>query len=305
MDQIAVLTLVRSPRERSCARLLIDSIRSFGGALSQAPIWLFEGDPQSSPCKSLESDDVQVLPLRVPDSVQDYFFADKVSACAEAEKRATAAVQSLIWIDPSCLVINPPLLFSLDQSFDAAVRPVHITNVGLPAAAPVDGFWKMIFTEVGVEDIEATVETFVDQQRIRSYFNSHAFAVDPSRGLLHQWYECFESLVCDEEYQAQFCQDQVHQIFLHQAVWSALLTTRFDPQHIRFLPPDYNYPYNLHQLVPFNRRAAALNDLVCIAYEDRPLDPRLMEDIEVHEPLRSWLLEHAVPKSDGTMGDHR
>lgn len=296
IDQTVFLTLVRSPRERSCARVLIESIRSFGGTLSHCPIWLFEADPQWAPCNSLESMDVQVFSLIVPDTVRRFYFADKVCACAKAEEMVTSAVQSLIWIDPACLIVRPPLLFGLDQTFDAAVRPVHIRNVGLSPTVPLDGFWKKIFMKVGVHDTEATVETFIDGQRIRSYFNSHAFATNPSKGLLRRWSECFEALVCDEEYQKGICQDQARQIFLHQAVWSALLVTSLDPKRIRLLPPDYNYPYNLHQSVPLDRRVDTLNDLVCIAYEDRSLDPSLVDDIDIHEPLRSWLFEHAAPK---------
>lgn len=302
MEQDVVLTLVRSPKERACARMLIDSIRSFGGALSHVPIWLFEADPQAAPWRNLESDDVRVIALHVPDTVRHYYFADKVYACAQAEEMATSDVQSLIWIDPACLVIRPPLLLSLDGSFDAAVRPVHIRNVGLPPAEPLDGFWKQVFMEAGVDDIESTVETFVDGQRIRSYFNSHAFAITPSTGLLRQWFECFESLVCDEAYQKDSCQDQAHQVFLHQAIWSALLATRLDPQRIRILPPDYSYPYNLHQSVPPDRRAAALNDLVCVAYEDRSLDPTAVDDIDIQEPLWSWLNQHGTPRSHDDAG---
>jgi len=295
IDQTIFLTLVRTTSERSCARILIDSIRSFGGVLSHCPIWLFEANPQKAPCSSLEGMDVQVFSLSVPDTVRHYYFADKVYACAQAEEMVTPRVQSLIWIDPACLIIKPPLLFDLSQSFDAAVRPVHIRNVGLSPTEPLDGFWKKICETVGVHDIQTTVETFVDAQRIRSYFNSHAFAINPSKGLLCRWFECFEALVCDEEYQKGTCQDERHQIFLHQAVLSALLVTRLDPKRVRVLPPDYNYPYNLHQSVPLDRRAAALNDLVCIAYENRSLDPNLVDDIDIRDLLRSWLSAHAAP----------
>ena len=295
VDQTVFLTLVRTTGERACARILIDSIRSFGGVLSHCPIWLFEANPQKAPCNRSGGMDVQVLSLSVPDTVRHYYFADKVYASAQAEELVTPRVQSLIWIDPACLTIRPPLLFDLGQSYDAAVRPVHIRNVGLPPAEPLDGFWKKICETVGVHDIQTTVETFVDAQRIRSYFNSHAFAVSPAKGLLRRWFELFEALVSDEEFQMSSCQDELHQTFLHQAVLTALLATRLDPKRIRFLPPDYNYPYNLHQSVPPDRQALALNDLVCIAYEDRSLDPGVVDDINVHDPLRSWLSAHAAP----------
>ncbi len=291
--QTVFVTMVRTAGERACAGLLIESIRSFGGALSTCEIWLFEANPQTAPCSSLESGGVQVLPLSIPDPVGRYIFADKVYACSQAEALATERFRSLIWIDPACLVIQPPVLFDLGHSFDAAVRPVHIRNVGLPLAEPVDGFWKKTYETVGVHDIRAAVESFVDGQQIRAYYNTHALAIDPSLGLLSRWYECFEALATDQGFQTTSCADDLHQIFLHQAVLSALLATAVEPGRIRVLPPDYNYPYNLHQAVPFDRRAASLNDLVCITYEDRSLDPNVVDDIDIHEPLRSWLALHS------------
>jgi hypothetical protein len=292
VGQTVFLTRVSTAGQRSRARLLIDSLRSFGGSLCHCPIWLFEADPQGAPCGDLEGADVQILPLAVPDTVKHYWFAAKVYACARAEELVASGVRSLVWLSPDCMVVNPPLLFDLATSFDAAVRPVHVRNVGLPAAAPPDDFWKKVYETVGVHDIQTTVESFVDAQRIKAYFNSHILAVNPSKRLFRRWFECFESLVCDQEFQSDSCQDARHQIFLHPAVLSALIVTLLDPERIRTLPPDYSYPYNLHQRVPTDRRAVVLNDLVCVAYDDRSMDPELMNDIEVHEPLRSWLAAH-------------
>jgi hypothetical protein len=297
--QSVFLTLVRSAREVPRARLLIDSIRSFGGDWRDCPIWLFEtlsplghSPAAQSSWASLESADIKVVPLNVPDALRRYEFGDKVYACAQAEAMA-ANVQSLIWADPGVLFIQPPRLFDLGASLDAAVRPVHIRNVGLLATDPLDGYWQKVYQTVGVQDVSVTVDSFVDAQHLRAYFNTHAFAVNPSAGLLRQWLECFEVLVGDQAYQSACCQDERHQVFLHQAVLSALIAARLDSQRVRILPPVYNYPYNLHQSVPRDWRAQALNDLECIAYEDRPLDPATMNDIAVHDPLRSWLTARA------------
>ena len=48
-DQAVLVTWVTTPEEQASARLLIESIRAFGGWLSQCPIWVFEGDPQNAP----------------------------------------------------------------------------------------------------------------------------------------------------------------------------------------------------------------------------------------------------------------
>jgi hypothetical protein len=106
---------------------------------------------------------------------------------------------------------------------------------------------------------------------------------------MRRWAAVFQTLVVDGAFQAAACHDVPHRVFLHQAVLSALLATEVDPARLRPLPPAYNYPYNLHASVPEERRAQALNELVCVAYEDRSLDPGAVEDIAIEEPLRSWL----------------
>jgi hypothetical protein len=292
MTQTIFLTSIRSARGKACARILIDSIRTFGGALRDCPIWVFETNPQKASCQDFASDSVQVIPLNMPDTVHDYIFGDKVYACAQAEAMATPEVQSLVWIDPTCVVVNPPLLFDLGAAFDAAVRPVHIRNVGLLATDPLDEFWQKIYATVGVNDIASTVESLADGQRLRAYFNSHGFAINPKKGLLHRWFPLFEKLVCDQEFQARACADERHQIFLFQAILSALLATSLDPKRICILPPTYNYPYNLQSSLPLERRAQSLNDLVCFTYEERSIDPSEMKDIQIGEPLRAWLVAH-------------
>lgn len=275
------------------ARLLLQSIRSFGGQMRDDPVWLFEADPHNASCKDMAKNGVEVLPLDIPDSVRDYLFAGKVVACARAEELAGPHVQSLVWLSHDFLVLQPPLFLSLGPDFDAAFRPVHIKNIGIPAGEPLDAFWERVYDTIGAKDTGTAVESFVDVERIHPYYNSHAFAVNPSRGLMRRWFRYFEALVCNEEFQSGPCRDERHKVFLHQAVLSALLTTVLPAQRIRTLPPDYIYPYNLQQSVPRERRAVRLNDLVCIAYENRPLDPALVNDIMIDEPLKSWLSDHS------------
>ena len=289
------LTLVRTASEGVRARMLLDSIRAFGGELSRCQVWLFEADAVGERPMSYGSPGVRVLPLKVPDRLRGYWFSDKVYACAQAEEMVDARIQNLIWIDPGCLIIRPPTLFHLGRSFDAAVRPVHIRNVGLSTIEPLDGFWRKVYEIVGVSDVHTAVDSFVDGQHIRAYYNSHAFSVNPSKRLLRRWLECFQALVLDKAYQARYCHDELHQVFLHQAVLSALLATSLELARIRVLPPSYSYPYNLHHSVPLERRAPMLNDLVSITYEDRSLDPVVVDDIGIREPLRSWLCDQKTP----------
>jgi len=292
-QQTVFITTVRTPYGRQRAGWLIDSLRAFGGGLGHNPVWLFEADPRAE-CSRLAQDGLTIFPLQVPDEIIGALFAEKVFASAQAEAMAGSDVGSLVWIDPNCLVVNPPLLYELGADFDAAFRPVHIQNVGLRVDQPLDAFWMGIYAELGIEDVSATIQSFVDQQTLRAYYNSHAFAVNPALGLMRRWLAHFQALVCDAAFQQTACQDELHQIFLFQALLSALLTIEVAPARLRILPPEYNYPFNLQGKVPTASRARALNDTVTFAYENRSLYPAEITDIAVEEPLNSWLATHCA-----------
>jgi len=289
MDQTIFFTLVRSIAERRATRLLIDSLRSFGGELSRSPFWVFEADPGGATCGELVQIGAQTIELQIPDPLKNYPFAGKVSACAQAETLAAAEVSSLVWLNAGCLILQPPLDFELGDAYDLAVRPVHIRNIGLPTGVPVDAFWRRVFTQVALQDVYLEVESFVDKQPLRAYFNSHLLSVKPSKSMFRRWLTHFEALVLDHDFQSGPCQDELHQIFLYQAILSALIAVSVEPQRLRILPPEYSYPYHLHQDVSPDRRARTLNELICVACEDETLDPDTMNDIEINEPLRSWL----------------
>ncbi len=289
---LTFVTCVRGKDDVAAARLLLESLRAFGGDLGGRPVWVFAEPGMREAAETLSAPRLDVLPLRVPPALAGFPFATIVVACAEAEDRAASAA-SLVWIDPKCLVVRPPLLFHLADDVDVAVRPVHVRNVGSPAEAPVDDYWRRIYEDVGVDDVGLTVESFVDGQRLRAYFNSHAQAVRPSLGIFRRRCEHFERLATDRRFLAGACRDEVHRAFLFQALFSALVAALVVPARVRVLPPDYVYPYSLHADVPDQRRAAALDDLACVVVEGRSVRPDGVTDIAIREPLRSWLAARA------------
>jgi len=286
-EQTCFLVMFKSTDSERLARVVIDSLRAFGGPLRGCPVWAFGLDPDRAPHVLPGMEGVYRFPLVVDEEWRAYPFADKVYACARAEEMAGTEIRSLVWLSLDCLVVNPPLLFDLGPSFDAAFRPVHHRNVGSPAGEPLDGFWQGVYRAVGIDDLPYTVESFVDSKTLRPYFNTHCFAFNPAKGLGRAWWQCFQAMVADEAFQAGPCRDELHQVFLHQAILSTLAAKLLDWERIRLLPPEYNYPLNLLSQMPPDRRTPTLNGLVNAVYEDAfPWD-----EIEVLEPLRSWLRE--------------
>jgi hypothetical protein len=290
-NQTVFFTCVKTSRERSCARLLIDSIRTFGGPLSSAPILIFEASPHEVPCDELVIEGVRTVMLNTPDSSRSYFFSNKVWACAQAEKLTAQSTRSLVWLAPEVLIVQPPVGFDLAANFDAALRPVHIRNVGSLSGSLLDVFWRGVYDALGIEDVPFDVVSFVDEQRLRAYFNTAALCINPAHGIFRRWYEIFEKLVNDQAFQSAACQDDLHRIFLHQAILCPLIVTMLESEKIRMLPPVYGYPYNLQPSIGEKQRVEILNDLVCAVYEERSLHPEEM-DITVNEPLRSWILKY-------------
>jgi hypothetical protein len=291
LDKTVFLTLVRSSEEKKAAELLIGSLRRFGGLMGNSPIWVFTVNPEDFMKENTQNDEYRVIELPQDGSFSRYPFMAKVRACALAEEMARDEIDTMIWIDSSCLVVLPPLLFMLEGVCKAAVRPVHVTNVGLLADETPNGYWRGVFNELGIDDIDTAVETFVDARMIKSYFNTHAFSINPSEGLMRDWLHHFHILATDTDYQRSYCSDPLHAIFLHQAVFSALLASSLEASELRLLPADYNYPYNLHESVPEDRKVTSINETVCFAYEKRSVYPPEMTDVEVREPLYSWLTE--------------
>jgi hypothetical protein len=65
-----------------------------------------------------------------------------------------------------------------------------------------------------------------------------------------------------------------------------------EQERIRILPPEYSYPLHLHKQIRPERRATSLNDLVCPVYEGSFAYPGTVNDIEIEEPLKSWIHEN-------------
>jgi hypothetical protein len=284
-----VVTMGSAGEERG-ARLLVESLRAFGGPMRGCPVWAFGS--HGAAIESIEG--VRALPLDVDVRLRGYAFAAKASACAAAESMARAEGASLVFMSSACLIVNPPALLDLEPPLGASFRPVHIANVGSPAGDPADAFWSAVLETVGAADRSFTIRSLVDSEVLRPYFNTHLFSVDPGAGLLEEWVEHFAAMVQDDEFQSGPCRDEEHKIFLHQAVLSALAARALGPDRIRLLPPDYSYPLHFHREVPEALRPKSLDELVCPVYEGRYEHPQTLHGIEVGDRLASWLREHST-----------
>jgi len=286
------VTMFRTQFGERQIRIAFEGLRAFGGAWKDSPICVFLIQPceVSRPLKGI--DNIIFDELKIPAEIQGFPFTEKVAASSQAEKQLSGGFKSMIWIDAGCLITNPPGLFELDETVDASLRPVHIKNVGSMAANPPDPYWQYIYAASDTPLSTYTITSFCDQITLRPYFNLHCFSINPALDFCQSWLEYFRSLVRDENFQANACRDEQHQIFLHQAIFSTLVVKNLNPDRIRLLPATYNYPLHLHAQIPEEQQAKFLNDLVNPVYEDEFDFPKMLNGLKVAEPLHSWLSKY-------------
>lgn len=291
--KMAIVMCVESPSDERSAVMLIKSIREFGGGLKDSPVYVFQNNAEENPCYELKKmAGINVLPLEIDPAAKDYLFAAKVYACAQAEKLLLGKVENLVWFDNQCYVLASLDGLVLQDGKSVAMRPVHlVNNIGIDPNNPVDEFWGRIYKETGVDPQKVpTVETFVDGKKIRFYINCQILPLRPEIGIGREWEMLFTKLVKDKEFQKSCCSDVPHQIFLHQAVLSAVINSKIPESGLQWLPVPNGYTLNLHEKLPPEKKLAKMNDvkyLICDTIQQRR--PDWLDIMPVDEPLKSWM----------------
>ncbi|HPR16708.1 MAG TPA: hypothetical protein PLD62_00515 [Candidatus Cloacimonadota bacterium] len=293
MSKSCFFTLLTNAGDINRIRLLVNSLRTFGGKFAETVFLIFTFGKPLAIFDDLP--EIRQIPISLPDCYRKIPFSAKIFTCAQAERIAIKEnIDSLIWIGSSAFFVQPPQQFDLEQSYSAAFRPVHHRNIGMPVETDLDDFWQGIYHFIGLKDDAHYVETFVESEKIRPYFNSHLFAIAPPVGILQRWEEAFCCFIEEGFCREEFCSDPLHRIFLHQALLSALLLKHLPWESLRILSPEYSYPLHLHHQVPPEKQPLALNELVCPVYEDTFHFPETLNGLKVDEPLAGWLKERMI-----------
>jgi len=285
-----------SKHSETQALLLADSIRSFAGTFSCAPIWYFtpeHGQQLSETVRDkLLALDVSLPSFKIPSEVLRFPFAGYVFAASLAESTACGQADFLAWLATDTVVLQEPKDFLLQDGKNFGVRPVHHTLVGSRYDEPLDPFWALIYRYCRVpEDRVFAMTTVVDEARIRPYFNAGLLVTRPRERLLKAWCDTFLKAYGEPSFQ-EFCRkDERYAIFLHQAILAGVVLATLTTNQIQELPPEYNYPLHLYTQDRTERRPLHLEELTTFRYEQFFKDSEWMKKIPAREPLKQWLAE--------------
>ena len=250
-----LLCVERGPLE-SQSLLCVESLRTFGGPLADAPVYAF------APRSGRGPDERTVAALRalgatfVDDPLNPELgelpHTNKAFVAAWAEERLDHEV--LVFVDSDTVFLNEPALLAAGD-WDAALRPVGAVNVGSTGEGHHnEDVWQTLYAELGVES-RPFIETVVERERVRAYFNSGLVALRRGSGIAHAWREATVRLARSPVAFAVRRRRQIDQLAL-----AGVLTDRFE--RVRVLPDTYNYPLPKRTLLPPAMQSLELTDLV-------------------------------------------
>ena len=258
MADVAFLICVEHGRLESEALLLVDSLRRWGGAVADAPVYAFAPRPGFHPTAetiaALAERDVRYVDEPLVTRFEEIPTFNKVAVSAWAERELDH--ETLVFADTDSVFLGEPSEL-IGGDWLAAVRPVDRRIAGSRGKGKNEPFWRKMYAELGVE-AAPFVETTVGQMAIRAYWNSGLIAARRSAGLLSAWERALGRL-----FDAGIVQKRWPQ-FMDQLSWAGVTADVHD--RLLILSPPYNYPLRHRQALLPEARDLDLAEIVHLHY---------------------------------------
>ncbi|TFH66023.1 MAG: hypothetical protein E4G91_00270 [Candidatus Zixiibacteriota bacterium] len=280
--------------------VMVESLRTFGGDLRSVPVWIYLPDDHPEIEESIEAKPIPAgVTLRrstTPGDARQFWFSGKVFAAALAESDAVGRYQLLVWLDPDVIFVKEPHDFLLPDSISLGYRSVMHKLIGSRYSEPPDEFWTRVYDKLGVSAASVfPVQTPVDRETIRAYFNAGMLVLRPEMGVLRKWPECFAILYTDTVFVDWCKQDRLRAIFLHQAALAGAVLSTLKQEDMIELPALYNYPIFMQDKYPVDKRPRSVDDVVIFRHEFIFSDIKELEKIKDAPRMYSWLKDR-LPK---------
>jgi hypothetical protein len=272
--------------------LLVESIRHFGGALSDSAIWVvqptIERDISSDTLRRLESLNVKYTKKALNRRLLGMRFANKAYSASFVEENA-GDFPFLVHLDSDILCVNPPYDLLLPYGKRVGVAPVEVRNIGQSVGAPLSSYWKYVYETCNVSDSYLWgMKSRVDENEIYAYFNGGVIVEQRSLGLFHKWRSNLELLFDRAPFAKQSRSKEF--FFLEQASLSATILGITKQDEVAILPVSHNYPGGYSNM-PAKLRAKSLSEIALLHYHSTFYDNRWLKEFFVDENIQNWLVK--------------
>jgi hypothetical protein len=288
------------PQQVRRSLVFCESVRTFAGSMSQAPIrvYLSEGLPAlpEELREAFSSLGVELRRFDVPEEARKFVLAGKPFAAAQAEAEASGEAEILAFLDANIIVLGEPRDFLLVTDKDFAYRPVMHKNIGTLYGEPPDAFWSRLYQKLNVtEDALFPMLGVADRLEIRPYYNAGYLVVRPERALFAKWADNFKICYRDPEL-AEMCRDEKRNVFLHQAALAGTVPVYLNREKTVELPGSHNYPLFFDRFYDSKKTYDSLEDVVSIKYEFDFADLPAEWDQSLSGPAETiaWIKAHSI-----------
>ncbi len=175
------------------SKLLIWSIREFGGEFRNIPIYSYQPrkghQVSDETTRFFDNYGVELVDICLNQDYPHYPLANKIFACANREQNTSADI--LIFLDSDIFFLNEPQgLIQLD-GHDVILRPVDYKIEGTEGPGDENyPFWEQLYKTLGINEIRRVISTG-DRKTIYEYYNSGQIISKTSTGLFNRWLKNF------------------------------------------------------------------------------------------------------------------
>jgi hypothetical protein len=275
--------------------MLAKSVREFAGRHSSSPIVVYspshsEGELSPGLKTALNGLQTELRFVGGSRELLQFPYSIKVLAAAAAEEQTVKDERFLAFLDPDCLVLQPPDALALPPHVGLGCRPVFSPNIGSRVDEPMDDFWSRLTAECDLpEERLFPVETAVAGIRLRFYINPGLLVVRPSDGHLRAWRDEFLRL-----YRTPLGQplrsDRLEHFYFHQTVLSVAVAKRLTREDVLIYPDTVGYAIAYHDRYAPNRRHETIDELLIVRHENFFDVPGWEEGVPAGPALRDWIV---------------
>lgn len=291
MEKLGIIIVVESGDLEQKAKLLIDSIRTFGGGVKDSKIWTVKPRKgkalREATLKFLQDKGVELIDVDLNKHWRLYGLANKIYATAYIEENYGHLYETLLFLDSDTVVIDHIDIDILEGKYEVSIKPEDGDLFSLKEESR--SFWEMIFKACEVNQSNIwTVRTAVTQVEVAAYFNSGVIFSSARSKLFSQWLKNFKNIVKNQKayhlpYRGYY--------FLEQALLTGTILNLFTKDEIKILNNEYNYPLNFQK--ELEEKGLYKNCPIKILHYHKLFRNEWAEDIAIL-PLRtrSWLKQY-------------
>lgn len=260
------------PAQLQNVRHLAESIRTFGGKYSEAPIWVYCPqlviDSETVLIEKLAPFSVKVKPVIIPSEANWFYLSGMVFSAAAAEADASGVAEILVFMGSDTLVLWEPGEFMLAKGKSLGYRPVMHKNISPLYSEPLDEYWKRVYADMNIKESAIfPMVTPADDDTIRPYFNAACLSVRPEKGLFAKWAETFTALHMDSIL-INLCEDDfLKRVFTFQVALSGTILNNIASDEMVELSNRINYPIFFKEMYGAKHDFHDISDVVTIRYE--------------------------------------